>query len=60
MVLRTFGHNLDKKRDADVVYGLLEAYYKDKLKKMAKSEIWVIIGGWGQKPKIDNFLLKSV
>lgn len=43
-----------------MVEGLLEAYYKDKLKKMAKSEIWVIIGGWGQKLKIDNFLLKSV
>ena len=58
--LRKFGHKQGKKNDTDVVEGLLEAYYKDKHKKMAKSEIWVIIGGWGQKLKIDNFLLKSV
>jgi hypothetical protein len=35
----TFGHKFAKKRDIDVVEGLLEAYYKDKHKKMTKSEI---------------------
>ena len=45
VVLRKFGHKLDKKNDTDVVKGLLEAYYKDKHEKMAMSEIWVIIGG---------------
>ena len=60
MVLRTFGHKLDKKSDTDVVKCLLEAYYKDKHEKMAKTEIWAIMGGWGQKLKIGNFMLKSV
>ena len=35
---------LNETNDTDVVEGLLEAYYKDKHKKMSKSEIWVIIG----------------
>ena len=51
---------MGKKSDRDVVEGLLEAYYKGKHKKMTKSEIWINIGGWGQKLKIGNFLLKSV
>ena len=59
-VRRKFGHNLAKKGDTDVVEGLLEAYYEGKHKKMTKSQIWVIVGGWGQKLKIGNFWPKSV
>jgi hypothetical protein len=60
VIWRTFCHKLGKKSDRDVVEGLLEAYYKGKHKKMTKSEIWINIGGWGQKLEIGNFLLKSV
>ena len=60
MVLRTFGHKWSKINDTGMVEGLLEAYYKDKLEKITKSEFWVIVGAWGPKSKIGNFLLKSV
>ena len=60
VILRTFGHKLDKKSDTVLVEGLLEAYYEKNHEKMAKSEIWVIIGGGHEKLKKSNFLLNSV
>ena len=40
--------------------GLLEAYYEDKLEKIIKPEVWVIVGAWDPKSKIGIFSLKSV
>ena len=60
VVLRTFGYKWSRKNDTGMIEGLLEAYYKDKLKKNTKSEFWVIMGAWAQKSKIGNFLPKSV
>ena len=60
VVLRTFGHKWSKKNDTGMVEGLLEAYYKDKLEKIIKSEFWVIVGAWDPKSNIVIFSLKSV
>ena len=43
-----------------MVEGLLEAYYEDKLEKIIKPEVWVIVGAWDPKSKIGIFSLKSV
>lgn len=59
MILWTFGHNVGKKSDTDMVEGLFEAYYRDKYEKLTKSEIWFIIGVWDQKLKFVKFSLKS-
>ena len=50
-----FGHKWSKKNYTCMVEGLLEVYYKDKLKKMTKSQFWVIVGAWDPKSKIGIF-----
>ena len=42
-----------------MVEGSLEAYYEDEHEKMTKSEIWTIMGDWGQVRKFINFRPKS-
>ena len=59
MFLQTFGHNFGRKSVRDVLEGSLEAYYEAAHEKMTKSEVWAIMGDWGQVTKFYNFCPKS-